>query len=298
MKRKWIRSLMTGLLVVALGVLLNGVGLEGGGGAGLTGDPPEDPVLFGGLFCSTPPEGWDPDEWCKYIRAIQTLDYIMDEVTAMAFFSFQYPSTYSQLGQSIYACVRSQDLVNPYTGQPVQEESDPTPGNLRWTYNPETKDLTVEIAVVHNGEKQFHTRSYPGSDLSIYHQQEQEKPYPKYPPDAPETVQRSWMCGWILDFLYIQSIYPNRVDSNLEDEYMGSLPPTYTELLRRFPVLKKMWNPFQSRFIQEVPMDDGWATPHPGDVSYNYWIEPDGTQAHEFYVWGEGAEDGTGDWIY
>jgi len=279
MKRKY--RLWVGIFL--MGILINGVGILGGNGGGaLTGDLSEDPVLEPGVFCSTPPPEYSPEEWCKFVRTVQNLDYIGFEVDTMAFFSFQYPQTYAQLGQSMYACVRPQDLTNPYTGQPVQEESDPSPGNLRWTYNPQTRDLTVDIAYTLGGENHFYTRFFPGSDLVIYEQQEQEYPEPKYPDDASENEKHSWMCGWIL-----QSHYLSHYSAMLQTPHYD-VPPTYAEMLRRFPVLKKMWNPFQNRFIQEVPMEEGWASPHPGDVSYSYIAQNE----FEFYVWGELDENG------
>ncbi len=182
----------------------------------------------------------------------------------------QFPESYAELTQSPYMCIRSQDLVNPYSGQPVQQVSEPAAGDLTWNLNSEAGTLDVDLHFPEAGNlRPFPIRYNVQDDIEGVI-----GPGIDVPGDSAEKkLARS--C-WGLTFLFIGFYFQN----------FNEYPPDFSTLTYRFPILEKMWNGYQNRYA----VHREWNDPLPGDLNYRTCTE-DGTQYFELTFWYEGGEE-------
>jgi hypothetical protein len=284
-----VRWKVTQMGSVIMGLVLISV-LWGAGGS----PAEEDPLLTGQYSCATPPE-WiqNADEWCRYVRARQNEAYISRGLSLVVRYGGAYPVTLEGFHQSPYACLRSEDFLNPYTGLPViEQENEPSPGNVTWAVT-EGGDLILHFGYLLEGEHFAEQVNRFTADVL-----EEGRVFPDTPPlhegDWSTAQKKTASCGE-----YVRSF------SSAEFYFsMGRLPADYSEFVSRYPLFKKTWNWLQGREMIRIafPMtgEEMDELPVPitslsyGDFSYE--VLRDGENPASLLVAVYGANH-TQDWV-
>jgi len=159
-----------------------------------------------------------------------------------------FPATYADLTASPYGCIRSQDLTNPYTGAPVAEDPAGSLGNITWSL-PDPGHLRIRIPFIHRLDGQEH--AYETEDnLERY----QEGDFGILSEDSSDP---NYIWTGSCFFLAKKFLMDYHHD-------FGTFPETFSEILNGIPILQKMWNRYQNRYVNFQAQPN----PVPGDIYY------------------------------
>jgi hypothetical protein len=156
------------------------------------------------------------------------------------------PATYPNLQSSGYLCVRAEDIVNPFTSQPVRSVSELSAGDVVWDYNESEGRLVLRMGILQEGQLVEVTVPY-------------------------ESAGKEFTPGFIRDEW--QSVNERKVVScaHTLDEWVfiygtnqGGYPTDYSALVSTNPLTGKLWNPYETRYAVERALSD----PVPGDFHY------------------------------
>ncbi|MGH8103380.1 MAG: hypothetical protein ACREJQ_02530 [bacterium] len=231
-------GLIIGLALVILLVAL--LTSAPGGGSG--------PGGFGGMGGS-PPGGADSPQSDAVSNNARILD---TEISFLANIQNQYPSTFTALCDSLFASIRCADIINPYTGNPIQVVTSPTAGDISWA-STGPSNLTVTFYYLDDsGALQSDPHEWGTdflNDSSVNWQ---------IPVNLSQNEKITYVaCGvflnsFISDYAYDAGWSP------------GTVPATYSDLLIQYPYLAKVRNDFTGGYAQNVPA----TSPTAGNLTY------------------------------
>lgn len=237
-------------------------------------------VLFLGLLIvlnQTRGIGLDGDQARNLV--IQNEDAISNAISLYRGDRGRFPRTFAELSESPFMCVRAGDLINPYTGRPLEIVDQLTAGDLIWEYRANEGRLIFTSAlrappddrllpvVLEYREDQFAGISVEPKLVEVE--------------GAGPEVHRTRACADYLTEL-VASYEMNN----------GRVPANISELASQHPLVNKMWNAFQARYAIERSASD----PAPGDFHYEVCTDLEtGNQTAEvtfFLADGEVVRDG------
>jgi len=192
-----------------------------------------------------------PEEQAKYAEVERNQDLLDSEISRFTNIEKRVPQTYEELNNSLFASVRPNDVLNPYTGQAVQSVTQPSAGDITWVYTP-TPSLTVIYYYLCNGEVLSEPLEF-----------------------SQETIQELSTAEWEIDpdfttpekYAYVVCREVNAHILLYWDDHQDHLPTSFQELLNAFPYIGKFRNEFTGGYAQNVPEE----TPSAGNFSYIYY---------------------------
>jgi len=217
-------------------------------------------------------EGCTPDEQQKY-ESVQdnqrALDGMISDFTNI---EKHYPQSYAELMNSVHASIRPADMLNPYTGQPIQQVSQPSAGDISWQTTPTT--LTVTFYYLCNGEilsfspigfdEEFLNEAVASTMFIPEHLTQQNDRY--------TFMVCEFMDSWFLFF------HANE----------GRMPNSFDELANLFPFLRKVRNEFTGGYAQNVPSESR----SPGNFTYQLFYDSQGNY-DSYGLWCYGSNNET-----
>lgn len=209
------------------------------------------------------------EEQEKYAKMADNMSLFSEEISQYTNVVKQYPASYSALSTTIYASVRPADVINPFTGDPVQDNTAPSAGNTTWTYASPT--LTITFYYVCNGVLQSEAQTWSSDELSGFQPSDWSVPS--------NLTQSEQYAHEVCNFLkgYVDLYYVEQ----------GALPADYSALASAYPVVTKARNEFNGGHAQHVPD----TSPSAGDFTFTLKTDPQGRPYTDIRCYGQD------DWI-
>lgn len=178
----------------------------------------------------------------------------------------RYPNSWAELGATLFAAIRPGDVLNPYTGQPIQEVPQPSAGDMTWART----SNSLPITYYYSCGGQTRTEVWDNFDAGFLSEASTSDA------DLPDhlTDQRDKYAYMVCDYMGHYLIFFRANE--------GRMPNTFDEVKGVFPFLGRVRNEFTGGFAQDMPE----GSPSPGNFTYKVSYD------------GQGNFDSYGLWCY
>jgi hypothetical protein len=185
----------------------------------------------------------------EWKQTMNNMELITAMVTSFALVELRVPTSYDELKNSPFMGVSAEDIINPYSGQPVAVVNEPAPGQMSWVFH--DPELTIGFYVYEDGQLHHETFTYSTDYLSMIRQNGSLRQLGR---SDQETL-----------LLYRWDLWSDLVDHVLArfatDGGQPSVPESWEQIVEDMPYLAKIRNPFTGGYMQKV------ESPSPGNFA-------------------------------